>query len=98
MSEEDAKPLHCTECGARGVGDDGLCTPCRIGQENGPEARRRYFQNLARKGGQAAQAKRGRHRLDVDQLPALKDHGSAKAWLAALAEGVASGQLSRSVK
>lgn len=97
MSAGDAKQLHCTECGARGAGQDGLCKPCRIGQEHGPKARRRYFQNIARKGGEAAQAKRGRHRLDVGSLPSLTDHGSAKAWLAALAEDVASGQLSESL-
>lgn len=91
-----AKP--CEECGAYGVPrDDTLCKPCRIGQEHGPEARKRYFQDLAKRGGEATKAKRGRHALKIDQLPALEDHGSAKAWLAALAEGVASGQLSRSL-
>lgn len=91
-----AKP--CEECGAYGVPrDETLCKPCRIGQEHGPEARKRYFQDLAKRGGEATKAKRGRHSLKVDQLPPLEDHRSAKMWLAALAEGVAGGRLSRSL-
>lgn len=95
MSDE-YKPRRCTECGAVGVPRDAeLCRACQIGEEYGPEARREYMTRLAKKGGEATKAKRGRHALKVDHLPTLEDHGSAKAWLAALAEGVASGQLSK---
>lgn len=86
MSGEDAKPLHCTECGARGAGDDGLCKPCCIGQEHGPEARRRYFHDLARKGARAARAKR--QGFATDDLPPLDSLQAAEEWLASLARAV----------
>lgn len=69
MSEGNTKPVHCTECGARGAGEDWLCKPCYIGEEHASGVPRKYFQDLDRKGGQAVQAKRGHHRLDVPCRP-----------------------------
>lgn len=93
MNGEDAKPLHYTECGARGAGDDGLCKPCRIGQEHGPEARQRYFQDLARKGARAARAKR--QGFSTHDLPALDSPQAADVWLAKLARAVLEKRISK---
>lgn len=87
---------RCTECGAVGVPQaKELCKPCRLERDEGPEARRLYLQQIASKGAMASKAKRGQHALRVDALPALEDHGSVKVWLPHLAEGVASGQVSK---
>lgn len=87
---------RCENCGAVGVpADEELCKPCRLERDEGPEARRLYMKQLAEKGGRASQARRGAHGLDVEALPRLDGHGAAKRWLSALAEGVASGRVSR---
>jgi len=93
-----AKGKRCDECGAIGVpAAERLCKPCRIGKEYGPDARKDYLSRIAKKGAEATKAKRGRHSLDVDSLPALADHGSVKVWLSALAKGVASGKVSKNL-
>lgn len=99
MSGESGKPSgngrRCSECGAAAPGEDGLCKGGRLEQEYGPEARRRHYQKLGRRG--AERSRGGPGTLRRSELPPLETHEDAKRWARLLAEGVATGAIDKDV-
>lgn len=81
----------CTKCGSATAGEDGLCKPCRIERDEGPEAKRRYYRELGRKGGYASGT--GQEGLDPEELPELETFEDAKMWLEAIGRATATGRL-----
>ena len=93
MSKRKSGGNRCGSCGGVGASStDGLCKPCRIEREHGPEAKHRYIQSIGKKGAEAT-AKRFRA-FDVDALPAIEGPKDAAAWAEAVAKAVATGRLS----
>lgn len=81
----------CKNCGSAAAGEDGLCKPCRIERDDGPEAKRRYYRDLGRKGGYASGT--GQEGLDPEELPELETFQDAKLWLEAIGRATATGRL-----
>lgn len=81
--KDDGEPCRSTI-----LGPDGWCDAHRPG--NAEEMRER-----ARRGGKATARQHRAGGLNPDELPELTDHESVKAWLRALANGVASGDVDR---
>lgn len=86
-----SKPKTCEKCGAVGVpADDSLCHPCRIEEDQGPEARRRYLESIGRKGGTAKSKQKG---LRDVELPPLVDHAAAETWSDRIGRAAATGRI-----
>lgn len=87
---------RCERCGAAGPDATGLCKPCRIGEEHGPDARRAYYSNLGTKGAQAFHANRRKAGIEPDELPPLRTPKDAERWSEIVARAVAERRLSHS--
>jgi hypothetical protein len=83
----------CSECGSAARGPDGLCKPCRIEKEEGPEAKARYYSRIGRRGGHAVAKKREPEGLDPDELPDLRTRQDAMIWLEVIGRAGATGRL-----
>lgn len=81
----------CDNCGSATADEDGLCKGCRIERDEGPEARKRYYRELGRKGGYASGT--GRGGLDRDELPPLDSHDAAETWCDAVGRAVVVGRI-----
>lgn len=81
----------CTNCGSATADQDGLCKPCRIERDEGPEAKKRYYRELGRKG--AYSKNKGDGGLEPEELPKLETYDDAKMWLEAIGRAVATGRL-----
>lgn len=85
---------RCEQCSAVGVpSDDTLCRACRIGEDEGEEAKRRYLREIGKRGGEASRRGRG---LSEAELGPLQDHQDAERWCRKVAIAAAVGRLGSS--
>lgn len=86
-----ARGKRCENCGAVGVpAEETLCKPCRLERDFGPDARKRYLSEIARKGARESRRNNG---LDVESLPSLQRPEDAEVWAEAVVVAVAEGNL-----